>query len=112
MFFLIALIYVGTLIAAILIVDKEELQQSPCPGEELIGCGRCFLILISIFLGRAPADDSGLQDSLRILSISFMSVVTALTFFLGAMMLFESRDIFRMMSKGMFYFVSLDDKFA
>ena len=55
-------------------------------------------------LGRVPADDSGLQDNLRILSITYMSIVTALTFFLGAMMIFESREIFMMMSKGWSFF--------
>lgn len=83
LFIFIVLIYIAIIIAAILLVENEEETDSPCPG-------------------RAPAEDSGLEDNLRILSLSYMSVVTALTYLLAGMMIYESRSVIRMMTKGFF----------
>ena len=69
------------MVASIVINETIGVEESDCPG-------------------RAPADNSELEDAFSTLSIVYMSVVTFFTFLFAGVLFFEAKEILRMISKG------------
>ena len=80
---MVILLYVAIIIAAVVLAENDSDDTSACPG-------------------RAPVDDSSLEDSMKTLSIAYTSIITFITLVLTAMAFYEARDVLKMMRKGSF----------
>jgi hypothetical protein len=79
---ILGLLYIAIIVALVILVETDD-DESECKG-------------------RVADDNSSLEDSLRILSISYMTVVTCLAIVLVGALLYEARTMLNMMANGFF----------
>ena len=84
LFGLVLFIYISIVVCSVVLNKTIDEEDSDCPG-------------------RAPSDNTELEDAFNTLSLVYMSLMTFIAFMLAGVLFFEARGIVRMVSKGIFF---------